>query len=89
MAQVLTTAFQVAPFDELIVKLRACGLDGHADSLSQLKGMAWTTSSELIGELGRAVLRLRKQPELPAEIAQLVGRCMSEVRKVWPNIRPS
>ena len=81
--------FQIAPFDELIVKLRESGLDGHADALSELKGQAWTTSSEMIGELGRAVLRLRKQPELPAEVSKLIGRCMSEVRKVWPHIHPS
>ena len=79
-------AFETAPFDELIAKLRESGLGGHADVLSELKGQAWTTSSEMIAELGHAVLRLRKQPELPAEIARLIGRCMSEVRKVWPNI---
>ena len=85
----MASAFQIAPFDELIVKLRESGFVGHADALSELKGSAWTTSSEMIGELGRAVLRLRKQPKLPAEVSRLVGRCMSEVRKVWPQLRPS
>lgn len=75
-----------APFEELIGKLREAGLSTAADSLSTLRGSAWTTSSELIGELGLAVLRLQRQPGLPADLMQLTQRCMSEVRKVWPHI---
>lgn len=78
---------ETAPFDELIGKLRDAGLAGAADSLSRLRGSAWTTSSEMIGELGMAVLRLQRQPDFPAALVPLTRRCMSEVRKVWPSIK--
>jgi hypothetical protein len=78
---------ETAPFDGLIAELRARGLSDAAGSLSRLKGAAWTTSSEMIGELGLAVLRLQKQRGLSPELMELCRRCMSEVRKVWPSIR--
>lgn len=82
-----SSAVQTEPFDELIERLRANGLSDAADSLSRLKGAGWTTSSEMIGELGLAVLMLQERPGLPAEVMRLARRCMSEVRKVWPSIK--
>ncbi len=50
-----------APFEELIASLRADGLAGHADRLHRLlHGVAWTTGSELIGELGQALKDLAR-----------------------------
>jgi hypothetical protein len=44
------------PFDELIASLRADALAGDADRLHfMLHKVAWTTGSELIGELGQAM----------------------------------
>jgi hypothetical protein len=59
---------QTAPFDELIEALRHDGLSGAAESLTQLRGAAWTTSSEMLGELGRPCWRWsadRPQHERP------------------------
>ena len=44
-------------FDELIRRLRAAGSSDAARRLDdKLHGTAWTTSSELIGELGLEIL---------------------------------
>ena len=41
----------------------------------------------MLGELGLAVLRIQSDPQFPAELQPLADRCMSEVRRVWPEIR--
>jgi hypothetical protein len=38
----------------------------------------------MIGELGHAVLDL----DLPDDLQDVAARCMHEVRKVWPRIKP-
>ena len=73
--------------DALIAALRGSGHADAADTLSSLKGSAWTTSSEMIGELGLVVLRLKAQSGLPADVVTLADRLMREVRKVWPGIK--
>jgi hypothetical protein len=46
----------------------------------------WTTSSELIGELGVAVLAIRKEcRSLSPDQKALVKQCLREVRKAWPG----
>lgn len=83
-----TAAFQLQPFDDLIAQLRARGLATAADSIAGVKAIAWTTSQEMIGELGLAVLRLQAEKKsFPPELIPLANRCMTEVRKVWPDIR--
>jgi hypothetical protein len=81
---------QLEPFDELIAQLRARKLDAAADSMSHLRTSAWSSSSEMIGELGLAVLRLQSDKRLfPTELTSLADRCMNEVRKVWPEMGKS
>lgn len=83
-------AVQLGPFDELIAGLRAHGLVAAADSLARLKASAWTSSSEMIGELGLAVLRLQSgSRRLPDELTPVAERCMKEARKIWPDIKLS
>lgn len=84
------SAVELAPFDELIAQLRARELNEAADSISRLRTAAWSTSSEMIGELGLAVLRLQSDKNLfPRELTPLADRCMTEVRKVWPEMGKS
>ncbi len=74
------------PFDELIRELRAQGLADAADSLASIKAAAWTTSSEMLGELGMAILRIQSENARASnDLQRLLGRCMDEVRKVWPQ----
>ncbi len=76
------------PFDELITRFREHGFPESADRLAMLMRSAWTSSSELIGELGLTVLQFqREQPSVRPELREVLDRCMREVRKVWPDIR--
>jgi hypothetical protein len=76
-------------FDELIRQLRASGHPVMADKLdSMLHGLGWTTSSELIGELGLAILAFqRNTTEVPVELERALSNCMLAVRRVWPEIK--
>jgi hypothetical protein len=78
----------LVPFDELVTALRAHRLSAEAESVASLRSLAWTTSSEMIGELGLAVLVIeRSHNTVPADIREALGDCMKEVRKVWPDIQ--
>ncbi len=76
------------PFDELIASLRADGLSADGDRLHfMIHKVAWTTGSELIGELGQAM----------KDVAGEHGDCFSDgtrakmeaafemVMRVWPD----
>jgi len=48
-------------FDELIAQLQADGYTGTAEKLDlMLHRIAWTTGSELLGELGAEILRFQQ-----------------------------
>lgn len=74
------------PFFDLASALKDGGFITHACHLEGILNGAWTTSSELISELGVAVLAIRKEctPLTPAQKA-LVKECLRQVRKVWPG----
>jgi hypothetical protein len=75
-------------FEEL---LSALGTEGY-DQISQrlhvlLHEVAWTTSSELMGELGLEILIFQRSPQsLSPELQELLCRCMDVVKQVWPDI---
>jgi len=77
-------------FDKLIAELRA---DGHLETAQRLDVLlhevAWTTGSELIGELGLVIQGFERAASGPLspELRESIRTCMSEVRKVWPDIR--
>lgn len=76
-------------FEQLIVNLRA---EGHGDVAAKLDyllhKLAWTTGSELLGELGLQILDFRREhATVTAELRQSLGSCMDTVRRVWPNIK--
>jgi hypothetical protein len=76
------------PFDELVAKLREHGFSECADEISMLLSLAWTTSSEFVGELGLAVLRFqREHPAVSTDLQDTLNGCMKEVRIVWPDIK--
>ena len=82
----MSTAYD--QFDELIRQLRAEGFIEPATKLHRLlHEVAWTSSSELIGELGLALLAFeRATPAMGSALRLLVDRCLHSVRKVWPDI---
>ena len=66
--------------------LKQSGFTAHGTRLEDILNGTWTTSSELIGELGVAVLAVRKEcrPLGTAEKA-LLKECLRTVRRVWPG----
>jgi hypothetical protein len=76
-------------FDELIAQLRASGHASTADKLDFiLHRVAWTTGSELLGELGVEIIQFqRSAPSASAELQQALSRALDMVRRVWPEIR--
>jgi len=71
----------------LINQLRAYEYWADADFILSLKRTMWTSSSEMMGELGLAVLTIQSQSgDIPGELGRALALCMKEVRKVWPDI---
>jgi hypothetical protein len=66
--------------------LKKNGFTTHSFRLESVLNGTWTTSSELIAELGQVVVAVRKEckPLSPAQKA-LVKECLREVRKAWPG----
>jgi hypothetical protein len=74
------------PFHALASTLKESGFITHSLRMESVLNGTWTTSSELIAELGQVVVSVRKEckPLSPAQKA-LVKVCLREVRKAWPG----
>lgn len=72
-----------APFDDLIAQARAEGHTDFADRLDDLLyHTAWTTGSELLGELGLAIRAFqRARPRLSPGLRQLLRDCLRSTRR--------
>jgi hypothetical protein len=82
----MSEAVSSEPFYALASALKEGGFTTHSRHLESILDGTWTTSSELIAELGQAVVAVRKEckPLGPAQKA-LLKECLREVRKVWPG----
>lgn len=75
-------------FEELVHQLQDAGHTATARKLDEMLHLAWTTGSELIGELGLEILAFqRTTPEAGPELHDTISRCMAMVRRVWPDIK--
>ncbi len=73
-------------FHALAAALKVSGFINHGSCLENVLNGTWTTSSELIGELGAAVMTIRKECQpLDANQKALIKECMKQVRKAWPG----
>lgn len=74
-------------FEELITKLQKEGFTRFADKLDfLLHRVAWTTGSELIGELGLEISSFEPDAlTASSTLKQQLDFCMAEVKKVWPR----
>jgi len=74
------------PFYALAAALKDSGFTAHSGRIEDVLNGTWTTSSELIAELGQAVLAARKEckPLSPAHKA-LLKECLRQVRIAWPG----
>lgn len=74
------------PFYTLMASLKASGFASHATRLEKILDGAWTTSTELIGELGAVVCAIRAECNpLTSTQKKLIRACLREVRKAWPG----
>ena len=75
-----------APFHALVAALKEGGFRSHGDGLEEVLDGTWTTSSELIGEVGQYLLVIRKEcrPLSPLQ-RKLLKQGFREVRKAWPG----
>lgn len=74
------------PFHVLAASLKESGFTAQGGRLESILNGVWTTSSELISELGAAVLDIRKECKpLSANQKALLKQCLREVRKAWPG----
>jgi len=78
---------EMRPLRQAIELAREAGLAESAAELEKRAFAAYTTSSEWLGEVGEAILqfRAREGKRVPADVAQLLDQCLTEVGKVWPR----
>ena len=76
------------PLERLIVSLRADGLAEDADRLhSLIHEVAWTTGSELVGELGKEIRQLQREhgDKFSSSTRDRMDEAMRMVARVWPD----
>lgn len=74
------------PFYALASSLKEGDFAAHASRLEDVLNGTWTTSSELIAELGSAVLEIRREcSSLTPQQKRLIRDCLRQVRRVWPG----
>lgn len=73
-------------FEGLIQALRAEGHDPPAERLHEiLHDTAFTTGSELLGELGLAISAfVRQRPKVSRELRRQLAAALRHVRRTWP-----
>ena len=75
-------------FDELIASLRRDGLSAEADRLHVLlHEVAWTTGSELLGELGQELKKIEEcgSAKPSSDTREKIAECFRMVFRVWPD----
>lgn len=74
---------------EAITEARAAGLVSLTDSLESRSFAAYTTSSELLGETGQAIVEFLQvgSANVPPAVAAKLQACLRQVQRVWPEIR--
>ncbi len=82
----MTTTISYEPFERLIANLRSDGLIREADLLHHMiYKVAWTTGSELVGELGQKIKVIKGSPKLSDNSKEIIKEAMSVVKQVWPD----
>ncbi|MDQ5979327.1 MAG: hypothetical protein QG602_2301 [Verrucomicrobiota bacterium] len=76
--------------DQLIAALRTDGLEEEAGTLHMLvHEMAWTTSSEFMGEIGKALQKIKstRRGRLSATSKKAMSEVFAIVGRPWPSFR--
>ena len=83
----MTVTISYEPFEKLMVSLRNDGLLTESDKLHyMIHKDAWTTGSELIGELGEVIKIIKKENphSLSDDSKKNIRESMEIVKRVWP-----
>jgi hypothetical protein len=74
---------------EAIAEMRLAGAFEPALELEETLGAAYTSSSELLGELGLGILKALKGTDgrLPGPTRRKLRQCLHEISKTWPALR--
>lgn len=77
------------PFEVLIERLNSEGFRETADRVDEVRHrIAWTTGTELLGELGLALQAFKRQrPRVSPELRRQLKACLRLVRRAWPGPR--
>ena len=70
---------------ETVLILMQSGREAAAGERSAVTGTAWTTSSEWLGALGKAVRGIQAQADLPPHVVGRLHRIMEAARVAWPD----
>jgi len=84
----MTVSLDFGAFDRLTTELRRAGLGVDADQLDEaVHRTAYTTSNEMIGEIGLAVRAAVRSAERIAssELVAAIQAAQIEVQKAWPD----
>lgn len=74
------------PFYALASSLKESGASTHGHRLEETLNGTWTTSSELIAELGSVVLEIRRDcSTLTPNQKRLIKDCLRQVHCTWPG----
>ena len=76
------------PFERFIVSLRDDGLVKDAERLHFLiHTVAWTTGSELLGELGQEITKLHREhgDKFSSSTRDQMEEALQMVARVWPD----
>jgi len=75
------------PFQHLLILLEAQGAIEQANSLRSILHGTWSSSSEMVGEVGLSIISIRSQlPCTSAQVQVAFESCLVQVKKAWPNI---
>ena len=75
------------PFHYLLMLLEAQGEIVHVQTLRSVLFGTWSSTLEMVGELGQTITGIRTQLHpVSAQIQIAFDSCLVEVKKVWPEI---
>jgi hypothetical protein len=74
--------------DTAVEALRSGGFGPEAERIVAAAQTPTTSSSEILGELGLAILRVLRDVGgmIPRRTRRHLQHCMKEIRKTWPDI---
>ncbi len=77
-----------ASLDEAVAALQGGGFGPEAERLAAAAQTPSSSSSEILGELGLAILRVLRDVGhlLPRDAKRQLLRCLKEIRRTWPQL---